>query len=253
MTKSHIIDLYSELTKRSEEYTSLYHYTKFAALNEMLKNHSLLLRRIDLVNDKYENERISSLWNGKIFVSCFTHQKNDTLFFKDYGDICIQFKNPCVDNNSQVFFDSELIMPLKNFNKDLNFHSDVNLKDYRRDYWCIYNISKADVFYKDESIEFVADDGLESNAGLIKNKKGFDRDGKAACWENEAETRIRVSVRPIALESQDAKTYIKPGDDLKQLFIKLPTIEKVFVKPSLAIKEKEKIINLCNEHSISVC
>jgi hypothetical protein len=128
----------------------------------------------------------------------------------------------------------------------------LTICDYSDQFWCVYDISKADVYYKDENEEFIAEDGLESNAGLIKNKCGKDKDGLPACWEDETETRIRVAIRPMGLESPDGKAQIKPSKDFKYLFIQLPEIESVWINPTLEAEEKTKIFDLCKAHGINV-
>lgn len=220
-------DLYLELSEKAHSHPLLHHYTTIQTLKVILENSSLRLNRLDLVNDSDENKRITSLWNGKVFASCFTNTlSNENYFWDNYGNIRIS-----VDPNSlnfSVYADAQLKTPLKNFKNDYNSHSFPEYTNYSNaSDWCVFSTSLADVYYTDDLNKHKIEDGYESNAGLIKMKYGYNNQkGKLVNWETESETRIRVAIRPIGKEFYlDKKTnsfnFYKP--DFTELFIPLPS------------------------------
>ena len=58
-------DLFLKQSANAKKHPFLYHYTKIDSLECILANNSLRASRLDIVNDKEENERITSLWNEK--------------------------------------------------------------------------------------------------------------------------------------------------------------------------------------------
>ena len=85
-------DLYNTLTTAANHHPYLYHYTNLCALKCILSNKSLSLSRLDKVNDSQENKRITSLWNSKLYVLCFTYDlNNQEYFFQNYGKIRLTF------------------------------------------------------------------------------------------------------------------------------------------------------------------
>ncbi len=193
-------ELYDELSRKALAHNFLYHYTSISTLKVILKNKSLRLSRLDLVNDPEENKRITSLWNTKVYVACFTNTlESSKYFFENYGKVRITFKNALVKRD--VYFDSQLTNKLSDFCLDYNSKSDLKRKTYSEPQdWCLFDVSFADVFYTDDLSMHIANDGHEYNAGLIKSRRGVDWKGIKQDWSVEKESRLRVAVRPIGME-----------------------------------------------------
>ena len=219
----HNKDLYNELCRNALQYDRLYHYTSLEALDIILANRSLRLSSLIKVNDPQENKRITSIWNKKVFVACFTNTlDNSDYFFANYGKVRITFLNKI--EHSDIFFDSTLKFKVIDFHLDCKSESDLEYKSYSNDQdWCLFDVSFADVYYTNDLDFHISSDGFESNAGLIKQKSGIDNKGISRDWSVEKESRLRVAVRPIALEAvsegNDFK-YPKPPFDYLYISIK---------------------------------
>lgn len=240
-----IMDMYKELTESAKLHEYVYHYTNFNALEEILKNNSLRLSRLDKVNDSLENSRISQLWNTKIFVLCFTYGlDNSKYFFENYGTIQLKFKVKDI-NMKQIYFDSELNNPMKKIS-DQGFVSDLNCKTYDDKNWRIFDSTFSDVYYTDSLEKHKDENGDEQNAGLIKLKLGYDNDNHLRNWSQEKETRLRVAVRPIGLEfALDEKNKIfYPKPKFKYIYVELPKIEEI------RISLNENDFNVCDRYYI---
>ena len=193
-------DLYNELYRNALQYDRLYHYTSLEALDIILANKSLRLSSLTKVNDPQENKRITSLWNEKVFVACFTNTlENADYFFVNYGKVRITFLNKF--EHPTIFFDSTLKSKFIDFHLECKSKSDLEYKSYSsyRD-WCLFDATFADVYYTDNLDSHISSDGFELNAGLIKQKKGIDDKGNFRDWSIEKECRLRVAVRSIAKE-----------------------------------------------------
>ena len=84
----------------------------------------------------------------------------------------------------------------------------------------MYDTSLADIYYTDNLESHIAKDGFESNAGLIKSKIGFDRNGVLRDWSIEEECRLRVAVRPIGFEAVREEIFFRyPQPPFEYLFI----------------------------------
>lgn len=82
-----------------------------------------------------------------------------------------------------------------------------------------------DIYYTNDFSKYVAEDGRESNAGLIKLEKGFDDNNKKRNWAEEAETRIRVAVRPKGFEAylnKDTNLFEKYNPPFTELYVPVP-------------------------------
>lgn len=193
-------DLYNELHINALRYDCIYHYTSKEALDIILANKSLRLSSLTRVNDPQENKRITSLWNEKVFVACFTNTlKNADYFFTNYGKVRITFLNKF--EQLDVFFDATLKSKLIDFYMDCKAKSNLGYKSYSRyQDWCLFDSTFADVYYTDDLDSHISSDGFELNAGLIKQKSGIDNKGNSRDWSVEKESRLRVAVRPIAKE-----------------------------------------------------
>lgn len=223
-------DVFLQQVEKTKQHRFLYHYTNVESLKAILRNKSLRASRIDLVNDAEENKRITSLWNTKVFVLCFTYElSNEDYFFNNYGNIRLEFQLSSL-NYDDVFQDSELTTKFKTFD-DFGRRSQIehttteNCSD-----WCLYDKTLADVFYTDSFDDHIAKDGFEENAGLIKLKKGHDLASENKNWQIESETRLRFAFRHIGIEyyldkRKNAFQYYRPS--FKYVFFKLPTINSI--------------------------
>lgn len=244
-------DLYRTLSTSGKSHDVLYHYTSIDTLELILKNKSMMLKCLTKVNDLDENKRITSLWNSKVFVSCFTHSlDNELYFFENYGKVRISFYNKFdIDN---LFFDSELKLPFLDFHKHYASHSvdhDVDYSDRKN--WCLYNSCIADVFYTTDLNLHKRGDG-ELNAGLIKQIYGVDTEGNIRNWSIEEETRIRVAIRPIAPELKSIvkgkAVYHKPP--FSSLFFSIKeTINSIELFDCCSESEKEHFNSILKRYS----
>lgn len=220
-----MIDIYDSSVKLAEEHEYLYHYTTDESLKYILKNKSLLLNRLDKVNDPDENRRIISLWNKKVFAACFTHTLDNEKYMKEnYGTNRIKLATKEL-LKKQVYSDSECKNAMTFIER-----ADVNYKNYEDvSDWGWFDYSVGDVCYV-ESLDDYTDGITEKNAGLIKLKEGIDTNGRPRRWMNEEETRVRVAVKPFALEfrsnGKGGFYYIKPSFervfiDIRSAFIEV--------------------------------
>lgn len=243
-----MFDLYNTLTNAANYHPYLYHYTNLCALKCILSNKSLRLSRLDIVNDSEENKRITSLWNSKLFVLCFTYDlNNQEYFFQKYGKIRLAFDKDAVDFDN-IYFNPELTHKFV-FGKEtnLNYHSYSSASD-----WCVYDKTLADVFYTDNMDDHIAEDGFESNAGLIKFKKGLDNKNECRNWEQERETRLRVALRPIGPENVlCGSRIVQPTPDFKYVYIKKPIIKTITISPQVPAQEREKTYEFLAQHNLS--
>lgn len=245
------LDCYNECVEKAKSHQYLYHYTNIDALEKILENNSLRLSRIDKVNDSEENKRITSLWHSKLFLACFTYKiDNEKYFYQNYGNVRLCFKQSDLKIDT-VFFNEKLNQPLKNIMTDYNGRSDLSVREYDKFHWCVRDITISDVYYTDNFDDFKAEDGFESNAGLVKHKSGFDENGSNRNWETESETRVRVAIRPIGIEYdfRNNKTILPPND-LQFLYIALPKIEMVTIDSNMRKEDICKLEILLLKHKL---
>lgn len=206
-----------------------------------------------MVNDSKENARIKSLWNTKVFLLCFTYENNNTdYFYNNYGEIRLEFnqENIVID---KVYYEVELKNSFASFD-DYGSSSQIHHKSYENKMdWSVYDISIADVYYSDDLDSHISTDGFESNAGLIKAKKGVDDCGNERNWNLEAETRIRVALRPIGRENiLDRKTneFYCPVPKFEYIYMRLPIINKISVSPYISEDERNRIIKTLKSYGL---
>lgn len=207
---------FAETYKKAEEsankHRRLYHYTDFNSLRYIIKNHSLMLTRIDKVNDLMENRHLIDLWKEKVFVSCFTHRIPETYFFwKSYPKSCndgvrIDFCNIALNNSEGIFWDSECKAAIS-AEKQSSFEMKTEIlnKD-----WLLHAFYKNDIIYAKRGSE----SEYENWAARCKYKE----------WDLEEETRIIAALRPNCFEANliDLKfEYHRPNEEA--IFLKLPS------------------------------
>lgn len=239
------MDYYIEQIEKAKTHKYLYHNTSIESLSLILKNKSLKLSRLDKVNDADENKRITSPWNNRVFVACFSHDtQSEKYFFENYGSVRLAFKTEEVTALQEVFFDAELKKPVPVYDKTIRY------KDLS---WGIYEKIIADIKYVDDLDNYVLEDGTETNAGLIKRVSGLDDNKYLRNWYEEYETRVRVAVRPLHFEAfavgLNEYGYYKPEFD--SLFMRLPEIEGIRVSPTITEKENDKLVDLLKHYNLN--
>ena len=241
-------DLYSQLVAAARLHSKLYHYTNILSLEKILENNSLRASRLDKVNDSEENNRITSLWNNKVFSICFTYSLgNQAFLYKNYGKIRLTFNRDNFDDVC-VYSDSDQKNEFVRKNKtDWNHHTYDSFSD-----WGVYDITMADVYYTESFDLHIADDGFESNAGLIKMKSGLDNEGHPRMWEYEKETRLRIAIRPVGPENVLRNNrFYQPHPPFKYVYIKLPPIEAIEVSKDYSPKEISALNKLLTQYGIA--
>jgi len=191
-------DIYTKLTNSAQKHKYIYHYTSVDAFKAIETSKSIRLSRLDRVNDPMENKRITSLWNSKIFVACFTNRTDNMDCFRSYcGDNGVRLTFEAKDFLCpKLFYDSNCksqIEPFSAQNNQDNSYSCFND-------WKIFDITWADVMYVN-SIEKYNDVRGELYAGLVKSKSGLSNKNELMNWEKESETRLRVALRPDCPEN----------------------------------------------------
>ena len=194
-------DLYTEQCKKATHHEYLYHYTTLNALECILNNKSLRLTRLDKVNDPDENNRTPKLWNTKIYVTCFTNNQLTANYFQKQYNSNIRIEFLPQKLTFQPYFDSECTKPLLSFKNDFNSRSNINHNTYGAiSDWCYFDSSLMGIYYTNNLKNHIDESGFAENAGMIKLKEEKDNMGKSRNWNIEAETRVRVAVRPIGIE-----------------------------------------------------
>ena len=183
-------DCYIELVNKSKSHEYLYHYTSLDSLELILSNGSLKCSRLDMVIDSEEIKRITDPWSNRVFALCFSHELNNLdYFYNNYGEVKLTFKRSNIKIN-EVFYDTQLTEQIQLYEKG------SSNRDYReKTNWKLFDSTFADVLYVDDLKKYENINGVELNAGLIKSKK----DDKGNNWEFEAETRLRLSLKPLGL------------------------------------------------------
>jgi len=204
---------YKKAVELGKSHKRLFHYTTFESLNSIISNKSLLLKRIDKLNDTVENEKILDLWKKKVFVSCFTHRNYESYFFwQSYAKgsaegVMLSFDSS-LTNDMVIHPDAECqekgLEKYVRTDDNIDFSPNINL-----DSWGIYDISLVDVMYIPRNITTGIDDNFQ---GRLKYSE----------WDMEFETRLRVAVRPRCFEAIRVKTeieYLTPENEC--IFAKL--------------------------------
>lgn len=203
-------DLYRKLTENAKQHEFLYHFTSLDCLQLIVRSGKMMLRRLDQMADKGEDEFLPTFWKKKVFACCFTHSSEGKAdFWTEYAK----------GNGVRLEFPNALLIPEKyqvvsehNYRFSTIAKTTPGHKTYNHDEdWGVYDISKVDVKYL-SSNERDAWTGYSN--GLIKNciaNKSYD-------WEEE--TRIRISLRPVGWE--DTR-------EVENRFAS-PTFTKVFIE-----------------------
>jgi hypothetical protein len=230
-------ELFENAQLRALDYEYVNHYTTLDTLEIILKNQSLMLNRIDRVNDAIEYKRIDDFQNRKGFISCFTGRQRESYFFwKVYSHKCrdqigvrISFPADILRLND-FFFDPLCTIPLPIIKR-------TNIKINRNDRvsdWGLLNNYAVKVVYADNLKDYTyVDDFLKNTFGDCVNFRGqtFEKNAlpclvKSSEWDTEEEIRILALVRPKGMETILGKTcFVKntyPQPFFENIFLKIP-------------------------------
>ena len=205
---------YEEAVAYGRKHHRVHQYTTYEALKKIISNKSLLLNRIDRVNDTIENRYIDDLWKKKVYIACFTHREHESYFFwNTYAKsssigVMISFLTADLRELS-IHPDAECEKaPLGKCNKSdlsIGFSPAVDAST-----WGVFDYSVLDVMYCPRDIDPRT---LDHFQGRIKFPE----------WDMESETRIRVAIRPKCLEARNKAAeieYLTPENEY--VFAKLP-------------------------------
>ena len=108
------------------------------------------------------------------------------------------------------------------------------------------------MFYTDKMDDHIAEDGFESNAGLIKYKNGLDNNNICRNWEQERETRLRIAFRPIGSENiKCGDRFVQPTPGFQYVYLRLFDIKAITIAPQISEQEKEEIYEFLVQHNLS--
>lgn len=245
-------DLYCKLCELGRSHKILYHYTDIGGIKAILENNSLRLTRLDKVNDPCENNRIDELWSKKVYVGCFTHTlDNEDYFYNEYNHIRLTVS--IEQYAPSVFFDSKCKNKLETIKR-----GDFKYKEYDKvEDWGIYDVSFADIEYVENISLSTTKNGRPICPGLIKESQGKDEDGKSRNWEQEKETRLRVTLKPKGPEFELKKEtnsflYPKPPEKLEYLYVPVPgTILQADIYFGAENETKADFYKVCAEYKIN--
>ena len=212
------MDIYLDCKQSAQKYEEVWHYTTIEALEKIVANQSFRLSRLDLVNDKYENERLDDILKNQLYVLCFTHDCEESqMFWEDYAQkekgVLLKFENKYFTENIEIYGDEQCKNRLSKYIKSNTEHKTNNTYND----WTIRNIDYLDIYYDDN--EYIKEDQelkeFFKDATML-NGENFKY--KTACgvlksksWEQEKETRYRVKVqyKGTSLDIKN-REYIKP-------------------------------------------
>ena len=237
---------YEMAIMNAKRHSVVHQYTTFEALEKIIDNKSLLLRRVDLLNDIMENDCLYEIWKKKIYVSCFTHRENESYFFwKTYAKgssdgVMITFEIKHLSDLT-IYPDAECkrnsLCVCKKTDLNIEYSPDVNSVS-----WGIYDYSCVDVLYlaRNDSIN-----GIEHHQGRIKYVE----------WDMERETRIRVALRPRCLEfKREGKTFKYFVPSAEHIYVKLSELclESLVItlSPFASISLKQRVDELLIKNNL---
>ena len=99
--------------------------------------------------------------------------------------------------------------------------------------------------------EDIASDGFSLNAGLIKLQKGKDNKGEMRDWTIEKESRLRVTVRPIAKEYvHNGCCFEYPKPQFDYLFVSIDgLIANIELSDMCTAEEKLRFEEIIQKHN----
>ncbi len=214
---------YTTCSTAAQQHRIFRHYTSYDSLVSILKGQSLLLNRLDRMNDKFEDLHLADCFRGKFFATCFSHGREENIhMWMAYGGK--KSKDGYLNREEGVCLELKTLDAFKSITK---LHSPSQRE---KDYWCIYKIAVLDVIYTKCLHDFYAefdplDTGLSVQAprccGYVKPK----------IWANEKETRIICRIEPTDRNHRihrfnpllrTDKTGVNCIPDFDRIFIDIP-------------------------------
>ena len=165
----------------------------------MIRNGSVRLSRLDVLNDSEENKRLAvktgmrntSLWHNKVYALCFTHETiNGEYMQENYGsDLRIGFYRGALP--TQFYVDTQCqIELLPALTRSEVQHSLYASSEDQR----VFDHSVLDIIYTDNIGAYSEGLTLPTLPGGVKSKIGLNnRTGKMQAWWMQHETRLRVA------------------------------------------------------------
>lgn len=254
-----VIDLGDErLNKQMElhdELTKISHYTSTESLKKILKTKTLLLNRIDRVNDSQEAEILKKDEMIKcVFLSCFTFLDDESAYhWCEYGDcgkgICINlYKNEKDTILKDLLDASRAITEYSNNNSKNYLWQGLKIAPTKdRDQWSgwIVRLSAFNTLYEKEvSSEPILIEAEDGKSLLLMDLKKVGLFKDAENWGSEKETRILGIVDST---NKKCRFHDIEGLLLPIEFERLPKVEIIF-GPQACDSEKEEIKELCKEY-----
>ena len=255
---------YVSLTKQFEQIEKLYHYTTFETLKIILENKTFRLSAInETLNDPFEMEYLDYVWQGKVFVVCFTTSNRNEYFWKNYAyrndsrnnqGVCIGINK----KNINRFEDYKVMDSNKKlFANYVGSNLSYNSYDKNED-WAIKQCIGGKVIYKDNPCDdFSFDEELANffdgifdkslfqrvnDSGFVKAKT-YSINGIQHRWDVEDEYRIRVVVHSKGLSFSNGK-YHKPP--FKYIYLDISNwIENI----TIYVRRRFSLINELDELS----
>jgi len=222
--------LYKKLCLNSQRHKYLYHYTDIDSLNKIIQSKSLRLTKLSQVNDSYENRRIMNLHKDKIYVACFTHRQNESVFmWKEYANknkgVILKFHNL---NNYYTEIYGEGNHHLKKIQNIDWAHTNYDAVSD----WGYLDITIADIEYTRDFNNYKYPDNQLTeffNNTIIFGRSNTDFESnlgqglvKGIEWDSEEETRIRVTLRPKGNENVlNGSTFDQPRPQFDYIYLKL--------------------------------
>lgn len=198
---------YEHAVNSASKHMLLHQYTTFEALKKIISNRSLLLRRVDKLNDTVENSHMAEMWKEKVFVSCFTYRNHESYFFwQTYAKgnsegVMFSLRNLDMQSFSihpDATCEKEQLDKCEKTNNGIAFSATIDAGS-----WGIYDYSLVDITYCPRNVSFGAEKHFQ---GRIKYHE----------WDMEQETRLRVALRPKGKEYQfkeGRQDFYRPGDE----------------------------------------
>lgn len=203
------ISTFEDLTNRiyRKESETICHFTSFESLILILKNRSLRMSRIDLLNDRAEKQ-LSQCEEGELrFVTSFTGTAERVAMWAIYGGhsslkLRLSFPRSILIQSvrDQFYFDSL---------KEHKITSDFISKDV-----CDYSkkeFSLSDVVYFDKTKNKLRFNGIPVTDDIIKKLAG---NIKYDAWEFENETRLSVILKQNGAKFDLSNIYANISEEL---------------------------------------
>jgi hypothetical protein len=199
-----IQNYYDAQVEKARNHIVFRHYTTLDSLPFILKSEKLRLSALSIINDPIEEERTDKILKNKFFVTCFSHEVNESIpMWRMYGR---DTRGVCIELPSLEF---------AAMNNVFSFPYPKN--EYM---WEFRHAAVVDVIYRNNLNDFTYDfDPCDMGKPIQAPQcSGY---AKTSLWQYENETRIivRVDVTPnnpsrrFSGETEDLdddKTYSYP-------------------------------------------